>query len=63
MINEVLDKLGHMSAVQISEYSHGDIPWLTTENNRIIDYEAVFYRTPPYTVRSYSEEDTVQSCH
>jgi len=57
IIDEVLEKLSNMNASKISEYSHNDVPWLTTEDGEIIDYEAVFYRTPLYSVRSYSEED------
>jgi len=57
MIDEVLDKLSDMNATQISEYSHKDVPWLTTEEGGIIDYESVFYRTPEYSTRSYSEKD------
>ncbi|MDI6809888.1 MAG: DUF4065 domain-containing protein [Candidatus Eisenbacteria bacterium] len=57
VIDEVLERLSGMNASQISEYSHNDVPWLTAENGGIIDYEAVFYRTPPYSVRRYSEED------
>ncbi len=56
-IDEVLERLSDMNAAQISEYSHNDVPWLTTEDKQIIDYEAVFYRTSPYSVRSYSEEN------
>ncbi len=48
-----------MGASQISEYSHKDIPWLTTEEGEIIEYEAVFYRTPEYSVRGSNEEDEV----
>jgi len=55
-INDVLDKLSKMNAVQISEYSHRDIPWLTTEDGELIEYESVFYRTPLYSVREYDEE-------
>ena len=55
--DEDLEKLSDMNASQISEYSHNDVPWLTAEDGDIIDYESVFYRTPPYSVRSYSEED------
>jgi len=40
-----------MNAVRISEYSHDDVPWLTTEEGGIIPYEAVFYRTPAYSTR------------
>lgn len=57
MIDDVLEKLSDMNAAKISEYSHKDVPWLTTEDGEIIDYESVFYRTEPYSVRSYGEED------
>jgi len=57
VINKVLDRLSDMSAKQISEYSHKDVPWLTTENNEVIAYEAVFYRTPGYSVRGYDEDE------
>src|SRR4030043_1036344 len=56
VIEEVLCKLSDMNAIQISEYSHNDVPWLTTENEKEIEYESVFYRTVPFTVREYSED-------
>ena len=57
LIDEVLDRLSDMTAAQISEYSHNDVPWQTAEEGKPIDYESVFYRTAPYSVRTYSEED------
>ncbi len=57
VIDDVLDRLSDMSARQISDYSHNDVPWLTTEEGKIVEYEAVFYRTPDYSVREY--DDTV----
>ena len=57
MIDSVLDRLSDMNAAEISNYSHKDVPWLTTENGEIIDYESVFYRTNPYSMRTYIEED------
>jgi len=57
VIDDVLNRLSDMNAAQISEYSHGDIPWLTTEDEEPIDYELVFYRNPPYIVREYDIED------
>jgi len=57
IIDEVLDKLSDMNASEIRDYSHGDVPWLTTEDGKVIEYESVFYRTPPYSVRSYSGKD------
>lgn len=56
LVDEVLNRLGDKNASQISEYSHGDIPWKVTEDMGIIDYETVFYRTPEYSVRSAEDE-------
>ena len=56
VIDSVLEKLSDMNAAQISHYSHNDVPWLTTEEGKVIEYEAVFYRTPAYSVREYDEE-------
>lgn len=57
IIDDVLNKLSNMNASDISAYSHNDVPWQTTEDGEIIEYESVFYRTSPYSVRNYSEED------
>jgi transcriptional regulator with XRE-family HTH domain len=57
LIDEVLVALSDMNANQISDYSHDDVPWLTTEDGQIIDYEKVFYRTRPYSIRDYSDND------
>lgn len=57
MIDDVIEKLSDKNASQISEYSHNDVPWLTTDEGEIIDYESVFYRTPEYSVRLYCEDD------
>jgi len=56
LINDVLNRLSDKNAAEISEYSHNDVPWLTTEDGKPIEYESVFYRTPAYSVREYSEE-------
>jgi len=57
VIDDVLNRLSEMNANQISAYSHGDVPWMTTKDGETIDYESVFYRTPPYSVRAYAEEN------
>lgn len=57
LINDVLNRLSDMNASQISDYSHRDIPWVTTEDGEVIEYESVFYRTLPYSVREYPEDD------
>ena len=53
VIDRVLDRLSDMTAAQISEYSHNDVPWLSTADGDVIPYEAVFYRTAPYATRNY----------
>ncbi len=55
LIDKVLARLSDKDATQISNYSHEDIPWLTTNDGDIIPYESVFYRTERYSVRNYSE--------
>ncbi len=57
VIDDVLNKLSDMNASKISTYSHSDVPWITTGEGDIIEYESVFYRTPPYSVRAYTDED------
>lgn len=56
LIDNVLDRLSDMNAAQISDYVHNDVPWLTTDDGEIIEYESVFYRTPPYSLREYRED-------
>ena len=56
VIDTVLARLSDMNAAEISNYSHGDVPWLTAENGKIIEYESVFYRVSPYSVREYDED-------
>jgi transcriptional regulator with XRE-family HTH domain len=56
VINSVIARLGSKTAAEMRDYSHGDVPWLTAEDGKAIDYESVFYRTPAYSVRSYADE-------
>ena len=57
VIDKVLDQMSDWSASMISNYSHNDKPWKVTENNGEISYELAFYRTPPYSVRIYDEDE------
>jgi transcriptional regulator with XRE-family HTH domain len=52
-IDEVLARLSDKNATELSEYSHEDVPWIVAEENKSLDYEAVFYRTPKTSVRNY----------
>ena len=57
VIDSVIDQMSDWSARMISDYSHNDKPWRATELNDYIDYELVFYRRPPYSVRVYEEDE------
>jgi hypothetical protein len=35
----------------MEDYSHQDVPWIGVDYLQVIDYEAVFYRTPEFSVR------------
>ena len=48
-----IGRLGSKNARQLSEFSHGDTPWLSAGSNEEINYEMVFYRTPEYSIREY----------
>ncbi|MFH1150523.1 MAG: type II toxin-antitoxin system antitoxin SocA domain-containing protein [Actinomycetota bacterium] len=55
VIDDVLCRLSDMDASTISSYSHQDVPWLTTPDGEVIEYESVFYRTAQYSQRSYDD--------
>ena len=52
-IDHVLQKHSDKTAAELSNFSHQDVPWITAKNKGTIPYEAVFYRTPVTSVRSY----------
>ncbi len=51
-----LNRLSDLNASTLSHISHKDVPWLSTEDGKEIDYESVFYRTAETTVRIYYDE-------
>lgn len=56
VIDKVIDLYSDWTATAISEYSHMDIPWMASEEGKEINYELVFYREAPYSVRTYQED-------
>lgn len=56
IIDKVIEELSGKDAATIKDYSHRDIPCEVTKEKGIINYETVFYRTTPYSVRAYPEE-------
>lgn len=52
-----LQRLSDLTANQLTELSHKDVPWVSAENGKPLDYESVFYRTPDTSVREYDDTD------
>lgn len=52
-IDEELQRLSDMTASQLSDLSHRDVPWISAKDGQQLDYEAVFYRTRETSVRDY----------
>ncbi|MFA6036549.1 MAG: type II toxin-antitoxin system antitoxin SocA domain-containing protein [Legionellales bacterium] len=50
-----LKRLSDLNATVLSELSHKDVPWISAQTGKSIDYEAVFYRTADTSVRSYND--------
>lgn len=50
-----LDRLGDLTATQISTLSHLDTPWVAADERGILEYEHVFYRPQETSVREYEE--------
>lgn len=56
VIDSVIEQMSDWSATAISNYSHKDMPWLASKEGEIVNYELVFYRDAPYSVRNYADE-------
>ena len=55
VIDDTINKLSNLYSKPISHYSHEDTPWRIAKNNEPLNYEAVFYRNPEYSVREYDD--------
>ena len=54
IVSEIINYMSDWSAGKIEEYSHDDAPWQQTADKKIIDYNLVFNRVPPYSHADYS---------
>jgi len=50
-----IDRLGDLTASQISALSHIDTPWAVANEREPLEYEHVFYRPQETSVRQYEE--------
>src|SRR3989344_3750270 len=48
-----IDRLGDLTATQISALSHLDTPWVAAKDREPLEYEHVFYRPEETSVREY----------
>ncbi|MEA3453036.1 MAG: helix-turn-helix domain-containing protein [Patescibacteria group bacterium] len=56
-VDSELQRLSDLTANQLSDLSHKDVPWISAENGKPLDYESVFYRTHETSVREYDNVD------
>ncbi len=56
VLDNVIEQFSNWSAKAISDYSHKDMPWMASKDGETINYELVFYRDTPYSVRNYQDE-------
>lgn len=56
VIDRVIEQFSDWSALALSNYSHKDMPWIASKEGEDIDYELVFYREAPFSVRTYGDE-------
>lgn len=52
-----LQRLSDLTASQLSDLSHKDVPWISAESGKSLDYESVFYRTSETSARKYDNTD------
>jgi transcriptional regulator with XRE-family HTH domain len=56
-VDEVLKRLANKNARELSEYSHGDVPWIVHKSGEPISYESVFYRSDEYSLKDHSNDE------
>ncbi|MBD3299984.1 MAG: DUF4065 domain-containing protein [Candidatus Moranbacteria bacterium] len=56
LIDFEIERFKDFNASQIKNYSHKDVPWISEDDLKPIDYEAVFYRTPEFSQRQYDDK-------
>ncbi|UZE92944.1 MAG: SocA family protein [Candidatus Nealsonbacteria bacterium] len=57
LLDNMIKRYGSYNASQIEEVSHKDIPVRATGRGELIEYELVFYREPPFSIRSYEKKE------
>ena len=55
-IDSELTRLSDMTAAELTEFSHKDVPWISAIDGKPLDYESVFYRTGETSIRDYGND-------
>jgi hypothetical protein len=55
-VDKVINKIKNMNASEVSEYSHGDIPWKATPDMELIDIDLANHRLYPYSAKIRAEK-------
>jgi transcriptional regulator with XRE-family HTH domain len=56
VIDQVIDQFSDWPAEVLNSFSKEDMPWKASDLGEPIDYELVFYRKLPYSVRIYKDD-------
>ena len=56
LIDWEINRFKGFNAAKMEDYSHKDVPWIGADHLQVIDYEAVFCRTPEFSVRQYDDD-------
>jgi len=51
-----LARFSDMTAAELTEFSHKDVPWISALDGKPLDYESVFYRTSETSIRNYGND-------
>lgn len=57
IIDRVIEQMSDWNTAMLTNYAHGDKPWKASKDGEEINYELVFYRRLPYSVRVYEEDE------
>ena len=56
IMDRVIDQFSDWNAHTLQDFAKKDMPWRASNQGNEIDYELVFYRRPPFSVRVYNED-------
>lgn len=57
VVNRVINQLSNLTNESLLKYIQKDMPWQATNDGEPIEYELVFYRDVPYSVRVYETDE------